>query len=111
VEPKVDPKPDVKEPWWKWIVEDPKKATRVLFFALALLGWDQWAASRVAEVKGTVDNAVKQADTNAKVVDDLFNVVTDVKTLVCEVKADNQVMLKAVNPNAGCGCENCPAKK
>ena len=81
--PDVTPVPaPAKEPFWKWIVDDPKKAVRLAFFALALVGYDQWAASRVTEVKSAIGDAAGKADKNAQSVDDLFKVVNDVKFLL-----------------------------
>lgn len=112
--PDVTPVPTpAKDQWWKWIVDDPKKAVRVAFFALALVGYDQWAASRVTDVKSAIGDAASKADKNAESVDDLFKVIGDVKILVGEVKAKQDVvLLQAVQKPAECKCGNlCPCGK
>lgn len=95
-----------KEPWWKWVVEDPKKAVRLVFFVLALVGYDQWAASRVSEVKNAVSDAALKSDHNAKTVEDLFKVVSDVKFIVGSVQAkQDEVLFKSVAPKPSeCTC-------
>jgi hypothetical protein len=107
----VPPAP-AKEPWWKWIIDDPKKAVRLAFFVLALVGYDQVAASRISEVKDRAHDAAQKAAENAKVVDDLLNTVSDVKILVGSVKAKQDAVLVAVPKPGECKCgDACPCKR
>lgn len=99
-------------PWYRWAIDNPKRAIQLAFVALAVLGLDQWFAARLADLRDRVRDATDRAAQNGKAVDDLIHDVTDMKFLVGCVKANQESAPMLMAKPAGCGCDTlCPCKK